>query len=168
MTRHATLVGFASALVLGGALVTGAVAQKAKDIEGIWTLVSADNVRPDGTRTPQFGPKPTGLLVFLPNGIYSLHIAATGQAKFAEGDRAKATPEEYKTTVVGNFSHWGKWSFNEADRMLTWQVEHAMLPNWTGTAQKRRIDLTGDELKYLVPNPETAGSNPEVVWKRAK
>jgi len=168
LTGHVTLLGLGSALVLGGALVTGAVAQTAKDIEGVWTLVSADNVRPDGTRTPEFGPKPTGLLVFLPNGIYSLHIAATGQAKFAEGDRAKATPEEYKTTVVGNFSHWGKWSFNEADRMLTWQVEHAMFPNWTGTAQKRRIELTGDELKYLVPNPETAGSKPEIVWKRAK
>lgn len=168
MTRHVTSVGFASALVLWGALVTGAVAQTAKDIEGAWTLVSADNVRPDGTRIPQFGPKPTGLLVFLPNGIYSLHIAATGQAKFADVDRAKATQEEYKTTVVGNLSHWGKWSFNEADRMLTWDVEHSMNPNRTGTAQKRRIELTGDELKYLVPNPETAGSNPEVVWKRAK
>ena len=93
MTRHVTAVVFASALILEGALVTGAVAQTAKDIEGVWTLVSADNVRPDGTRTPLFGPKPTGLLVFLPNGIYSLHIAATGQAKFAEGERAKATPE---------------------------------------------------------------------------
>ena len=168
MTRHVTLVGFASALVLAGALATGAVAQTAKEIEGVWTLVSFDNVRPDGTRTPQFGLKPTGLLVFLPNGIYSLHIAATGQAKFAEGDRAKANPEEYKTTVVGNFTHWGKWSVNEADRMLTWQVEHSMFPNWTGTAQKRRIELSGDQLKYLVPNPETAGSNPEIVWKRAK
>ena len=168
MTRHVTLIGFASALVLLGALVNEAVAQTAKDIEGVWTLVSADNVRPDGTRIPQFGPKPTGLLVFLPNGIYSLHLAATGQAKFAEGDRAKATPEEYKTTVVGNFSHWGKWSFSETDSMLTWQVEHSMFPNWTGTAQKRRIELSGDELKYLVPTPETAGSNPVLVWKRAK
>jgi len=95
-------------------------------------------------------------------------VAANGQAKFATGDRAHATPEECKTTVVGNFTHWGKWSFNEPDRMLTWQVEHAMLPNWTGTVQKRRIELSGDELKYLVPNPETAGSNPVVVWKRAK
>src|SRR6266545_2546257 len=86
MTRHVTLVGFASALVLGCALVTGAVAQTTKDIEGVWTLVSADNVRPDGTRIPQFGPEPKGLLVFLPNGIYSLHLAATGQAKFASGD----------------------------------------------------------------------------------
>ena len=113
-------------------------------------------------------PSRQGLLVFLPNGIYSLHLAATGQAKFAEGDRAKATPEEYKTTVVGNFSHWGKWSFSETDSMLTWQVEHSMFPNWTGTAQKRRIELSGDELKYLVPNPETAGSNPVLVWKRAE
>ena len=168
MTRHVKAIGFASALVLGGVLVTGAVAQKAKDIEGVWTLVSADNVRPDGTRTPQFGPKPTGLLIFLPNGIYSLHLAATGQAKFATGDRGNATPEEYKATVLGNFSHWGKWSFNEADRVLTWDVEHAMLPNWTGTAQKRRIELSGDELKYFVPNPETAGSHPELVWKRTK
>jgi hypothetical protein len=159
---------FASAFVIWASLVTGAAAQTAKDIEGVWTLVSAEDLRPDGTRIPQFGPKPTGLLVFLPNGIYSLHIAASGQAKFATGDRAKATSEEYKTTVVGNFSHWGKWSFNEPDRMLTWQVEHSMFPNWTGTAQKRRIELSGDELKYLVPNPETAGSNPEVVWKRAK
>ena len=168
MTRHFTLVGFASALILAGALGTGAAAQTAKDIEGVWTLVSADNVRPDGTRIPQFGPKPTGLLVFLPNGIYSLHIAATGQAKFTTGDRAQATPEEYKTTVIGNFTHWGKWSVSETDHMLTWHIEHAMLPNWTGTAQKRKIELSGDELKYLVPNPETAGSNPEVVWRRAK
>ena len=168
MTRHVTLFGFVSALVLCGTLANGAVAQTAKDIEGVWTLVSADNVRPDGTRTPQFGPKPTGLLIFLPSGIYSLHLAATGQAKFAEGDRATATPEEYKTTVVENFSHWGKWTFSEADHMLTWQVEHAMFPKWTGTAQKRRVELKGDELKYLVPNPETAGTNPEIAWKRAK
>src|SRR5438045_9473518 len=109
MIRHVTAVGFASALVLGGALVTGAVAETAKDIEGVWTLVSADNVRPDGTRIPQFGPKPTGLLVFLPNGIYSLHVAATVQANFEEGDRAQATPDAYNTFVVGQFHHRGKW-----------------------------------------------------------
>src|SRR3978361_867932 len=49
MTRHVTLFGFVSALVLCGTLANGAVAQTAKDIEGVWTLVSADNVRPAGT-----------------------------------------------------------------------------------------------------------------------
>src|SRR5437762_12187731 len=102
MTRHVTLVGFASALVLGGALVTGAVAQTAKDIEGVWPLVPGDNVRPDGTRTPQFGPKQAGLLVFLPNGIYSLHIAATGQPTFASGYRAKPPQDEHKPPSAGS------------------------------------------------------------------
>jgi hypothetical protein len=168
MNRHIMPIVFASALVLGGALATGVVAQTAKDIEGVWTLVSADDVRPDGARHPQFGSKPVGLLVFLPNGVYSLHIAATGQAKFASGNRATATPEEYKAAVVGNFSHWGKWSLDEADHTLIFHVENGMFPNWTDTAQKRRIELSGDELKYLVPNPEAAGANPVIAWKRAK
>jgi Lipocalin-like domain len=60
------------------------------------------------------------------------------------------------------------WIESEADRMLTWLAEHSMFPNWTGTAQKRKIELSGDELKYLVANPETARSNPVVVWKWAK
>ena len=119
MNRHMNPVIAASALVFGFTLATSsAVAQTAKDLEGVWTLVSADDVRPDGTRNPLYGPNPAGLLIFLPNGIYSLQVKNTGQAKFVSGDRMKATPEEYKETVLSNNSHWGKYTVDEANRTL--------------------------------------------------
>jgi hypothetical protein len=60
---------------LGVVLSAGAVfAQTAKDLAGTWTLVSADTVRPDGSRVPTFGASPKGILVFTDDGrfIYSI------------------------------------------------------------------------------------------------
>jgi hypothetical protein len=169
MTRYTISVVIASVLVSGAALAaSGVVSQTAKDVEGAWTLVSADDLRPNGTRNPLFGSNPVGLLIFLPDGTYSLQIKDSGQAKFASGDRAKATPDECQATVLANNPHWGKYTVNEADRTITFQIEHAMFPNWEGTTQTRAFTLTGDQLKYTVPNATIAGANPELVWKRAK
>src|SRR6266850_5462204 len=66
MKRVCTLtIGTLGLLLLGVVLSTGAVcAQTAKDLAGTWTLVSADTVRPDGSRVPTFGASPKGILVF--------------------------------------------------------------------------------------------------------
>ena len=99
---------------------TAAIAQTAKDIEGAWTLVSTDDVHSDGSRKQLYGPKPAGLLIFLPNGTYALqNMNTTEQKKFASGNRANGTPEEYKVAVLATNPHWGKWKLNAADQTLT-------------------------------------------------
>jgi hypothetical protein len=47
-----------------------AAAQSAKDIVGTWTLIAAENTAPDGKKTPGFGTKPTGMLVFTEDGHF--------------------------------------------------------------------------------------------------
>jgi hypothetical protein len=52
--------------LLGIALfVAPASAQTAKDLVGAWTLVSDENVRPDGSRVQAMGLDPQGLLIFV-------------------------------------------------------------------------------------------------------
>jgi hypothetical protein len=168
----APMITGVAVLFLGVALLAvDAVGQEKalkEQLVGTWTIVSVDDVRPDGSRVSLFGPDPQGVLMFDANGRYSLQLCSVGRPKFASNNRLKGTPEENQAIVHGCNPHWGRYSVNEADRTILFQIDHAMYPNWEGTQQKRSFTLTGDELKYTVPTPTIAGANPVVVWKRAK
>ncbi|PTL85725.1 lipocalin-like domain-containing protein [Vitiosangium sp. GDMCC 1.1324] len=155
------------ALPAGGAMAEPQTLQE--ELVGTWTLVLVDNVLPDGSRVELYGPHPQGLLMFDAQGRYSLQILRAGRARFTSNDKSKGTPEENKAAVQGSNSHFGRYSVNEAERTVTFHIEHAFFPNWEGTEQKRTFTLTGDELKYTVPTPTTGGTaTGEVVWKRAR
>jgi lipocalin-like protein len=149
-------------------LSRNAVAQSAKDLVGTWTLVSANNTAPDGTKFQPFGPNPIGILMFDAGGRYSIQFMRGGQAKFASNDRTKGTPEENQATVQNNNPHFGTYTVDEANHVITFNIEHAMYPNWTGTVQKRTFTITGDELKYIITTTAMSSGGGEVVWKRAK
>ena len=149
-------------------LAGDALGQTAKQqFVGSWTIVSADTVRPDGNRVPNFGPGPKGFLVFDGSGRYALQIMSASRAKFASNSRMEGTPDENKSVVQGMIAHFGKYSVNEADRTFTFQVENSSFPNWEGTAQKRPFTITAEQLKYSVAAASGGGSG-EVVWKRVK
>jgi Protein of unknown function (DUF3224)/Lipocalin-like domain len=142
------------------------------ELTGSWTLVLVDNILPDGSRVHLYGEKPEGLLVFDPDGRYALQIFSADRSKFAAGDKAKGSPEEYRAAVQGSNAHFGRWRV-EGDSLI-FQIDHASYPNWEGTEQKRPFRISGDELRYTVPTPTSgggaAGPGPvtgEVVWRRA-
>jgi hypothetical protein len=155
------------AIVLAS-LTVRAVAQTAKDIVGTWTLVSNQNVNPDGTKVQPFGPNPSGILIFDGSGHYSIQVMRGGQAKFASNDRTKGTPEENQLTVQNNNPHFGMYTVDETSHVIIFKIEHAMFPNWEGTEQRRPFTLTGDELKYTVAASSLGVGTGEVVWRRAK
>lgn len=135
---------------------------------GTWTLISVDNVLPDGTRVQPYGLNPQGILMFDAEGRYSLQIFRAGRARFASNDKSRGTAEEYRATVEGTNSHFGKYSVDDAGHTITFQIEHASFPNWEGTEQKRSFTRTGDELRYTVPVTTTGnGVTGEVRWRRA-
>lgn len=139
----------------------------AKQLVGAWTVVSVNTTSPDGQKVQAFGPDPQGLLMFDTRGRYSLQICRAGRAKFASNSRGKGTAEENQAAVQGCNPHWGKYSVNEKERAIVFQIEHAMYPNWEGTEQRRPFTITGDELKYVVPAASNGGTS-DLVWKRAK
>jgi hypothetical protein len=94
------LCGLATASLM--ALMSGAAAQtqqkSAKDlIAGTWTLLMADNLTSEGTRSPGFGPLPDGAAKFGADGKYSVEIKPSvggHEALKYSGSYASMTREE--------------------------------------------------------------------------
>jgi hypothetical protein len=132
---------------------------------GTWTLVAADVLRPDGTRAHDYGQAPKGLLIIDSSGRYSLQIYDSSRPRFAAGDKAKATPDEYRAAIMGSSIHFGTISVDAAVHVFVLTPEGASYPNQEGTPQKRAYELDGDQLSYKVaPRPD--GSIPISVWRR--
>src|SRR5215211_6820850 len=138
-----------------------ALAQTAKDLVGSYTLVSAGNVRPDGSKTPIFRASPRGYLVLDGTGGYILAITRGGIAKFAGNNREGGTVEENKSVVQGTIAHFGRYTVDESAKAITFQIENSTYPNWEGTEQRRTFTLSGDELKYSVPVAATGVGSAE-------
>jgi len=162
--------------VIAGLMLIGvtesSAQQKAKTMKeqlvGTWTLVSADTVGKDGSKSPNFGPNPKGMLIFEANGRYSAMLMSSGRPKFASNNRAKGTPEENKAAVQGSIAFFGTYSVDEATKTLMSRVEGSTFPNSEGGVQKRTITrLTANEFKYINP-ATTTGETAEAVWKRVK
>jgi hypothetical protein len=79
-----------------------AVAQSPKDqIIGAWTLVSADSVRPDGSRVEGFGFHPKGIMIFSPDGHFAPVQIRAELRRIAANSRYQGTPEGNKAIVQG-------------------------------------------------------------------
>ena len=157
-------------LFLGGALQSrDAMSQKAlnEQLAGAWTYVTVDTVRPDGSRTPMYGPSPRGLVIFDGHGHYALVNSRADLPKYLSNDRMKGTEEEYKAIAQGSIAHFGTYTVNEADQTITFHIDTSTFPNWNGVEQRRPFVLSGDDLRWTTPAASGGGSG-EIVLKRAK
>jgi hypothetical protein len=160
-----------SALLLGVGLLAPITAAQQKTLKeqlvGTWTLVSALDVKSDGSKEPGvFGDKPKGILVLDGNGRYTLTIVRPNLPKFAAKVFSQGTAEENKAVMQGMIAHFGTYSVNESDKTIITRVEGSSFPNIT--EQMRHItSLTADELKYTNPTAVT-GVTAEVIWRRVK
>lgn len=168
VSELAILAGAAGiAIVSAGTAWAEQKAASQKDIQGSWTLVSQTSTSPDGKKTQIFGADPKGLLVFLPNGMYTLQICSANRPKFAANTRDKGTAEENQAAIRGCNPHWGKYSVDPKAHSIVFEIQHAVFPNWEGTRQERKYTVKGDQLTYFVPTASTGGTA-DLVWKRAK
>ena len=171
MQLHNSL-GIAATTALGFLLLAGTVVAQTKTLTeqlvGTWLVVAVDNIRRDGSRFQSLGPNPNGILMFDANGWFSFQLAQPARPKFASDNRLQGTAEENKATVQGSLSYYGKYSVEEADRVLHLYIESSSWPNFDGIDNKRIItSLSDDELKWYSP-AGSVGTTAEVVWKRAK
>ena len=72
--RHLLLL----TILWSGALTAAA---QSGSIAGTWALTAADKLLPDGTRAPDFGDNPHGLVIFTADGHYSVEIYRADSAK---------------------------------------------------------------------------------------
>lgn len=165
--RSKTWQGCLAALALG-AMTTGAQAASAPSLAGAWQLVRVDNVSADGKHVPLYGPSPQGLLLIDAQGHYALQMVRAQRTRFAGGDKAHGSADEYRAASMQGNAHYGH--VEAVGGVLRFAIEHATFPNWDGTEQRRPFTLRGDELTYTVPTPTTGAGHAtgEVSWRRVR
>ena len=123
---------------------------------GSWRLISAKGHSTDGTVTQEWGPEPSGRLMFDRGGRMSIHLVNPSRKHFESGDFLSPTPEELTEAWNGYFGYFGMYTVDESAGEVTFHVEGAAYPNYIGTAQRRYFVLEGNRLTLRTP-PERAG-----------
>jgi hypothetical protein len=181
MNRRVTLATTTAAVCLAVGLSANASLAQQKSLKeqlvGTWTLVSSDQVRPDGSKLRQFGANPKGMNVFDPNGRVLLMVASAGFLVVASVDdtkigskdpSSKTNSEEGGGLPIESIAYYGTYTVNELERVIVLHLDASTFPNQIGTDQQRTIlSLTADELRYSSP-AATPGVQVHQVWKRAE
>lgn len=166
--RH--VLGLSVVTAVGIALLSGSAVSQQKPLKaqlvGTWTLVSNDNVTPDGTKRQIFGPDPKGIMILSADGRFALIATNPARPKFKGNTRLDGTPEENKAAIAGTVAAFGTWSVDEAANTLITRIEGSLFPNDEGREQRRLVTLAGDELRQVNLNPGSGG-RAEIVFKRA-
>lgn len=147
------------------ALLSMPVFAQSTSLAGTWQLIGADKILPDGKQVPDYGTDPQGIAIFTANGQYMLEIFRSDRMPFASGDRANATPEEYKSAVMSTSCHFGTYSVDMMKHVITFHIDRATFPNWDKSSRNSSYMLRGDTLTWRVP-PRPDGSIPVSVFKR--
>jgi hypothetical protein len=135
---------------------------------GTWIQVSLDTVSADGTRRALYGENAKGMIIYTRDGYFTLMQASVDLPKLQSGLPSKATPEEAKAVVANSIAYFGKYSLDEADMVLSLDIQASTFANLTGNpSEKRNItSLTDSELKFN--RPFVKGVTLEAVFKRAE
>ncbi len=156
MKRRNLLAAFAG--MAGGQFLQPSIAQEAKSppgpqsqLLGAWTFVQSISIKDSRSRTDNWGPGATGLLIFDPSGHFAEII-----------DRPRSGLSFRKA-----FYCFGTYSV-ETGKTIVLKIEGSNRQSIIGTRTTFEITRLDDsELHYL--NPKTyPGEQFEVVWRRSK
>ena len=127
-------------------LLCGASTASADTIQGRWKLVTAEDVRADGTvaRYP-WGRRPVGAIV-VEGGFCYVQIMSSDVPAFTSG---KPVGEQMTAALLSSYiAYSGACTINEAEGSLSLKVESAWRPDYVGTDQKRFFKFDSSKLIF--------------------
>ncbi|MBI3630662.1 MAG: lipocalin-like domain-containing protein [Candidatus Rokubacteria bacterium] len=139
-------------------------------LRGTWRLVSFDVVTSNGLILEQFlGPEPVGAIMYDGTRM-CVQITRLDRRNFASNDLRSGTPTERAVAYQTFIAYCGTYTVNLAEGVVVHQLEFSLFPNWTGTAQKRFFEVSGDRLTLTTPPYPSGGGQvtSRLVWERAK
>ena len=141
---------------------------KKNKVAGTWSLVSGylDN---HGTHIDILGPHPAGMLIFTEGLHFMVVVHNPDIPKFASGDRANATPEEYKTAVTNSLGVYGTYTVDETGEFGEEHVLGSTFQNMNGhTRGKDEISVKVEDNKLMETQKIADGIVVHLDWERAK
>ena len=138
-----------------------------QQIVGTWSLVSQYVDQGGGEKTERYGFKPRGMAIYQSNGKFVQVMLHTTLPKIASNNIMTGTADENKAIVQGSMASFGKYTVNDKEGTLVSHIDASSYPNWDGEDQKRKVSISGDEMKIIIPNAAVGGTA-YLVWKRFK
>jgi len=140
----------------------------ARQLVGIWALVSYVNEQSGKEDAHPFGPEPQGFLIYTPDGFVSAQLMKPGRPIFSSSDWHNATPEEYQASGSGYIAYCGIYEVDEDHATVTHIPSVSLLPNLIHGRQRRSIDLEGDRLVLRAQTLVAEGVyvTSRLEWKR--
>jgi hypothetical protein len=129
-----------------GLLLCGVHTSYAQSIQGRWKLLTAEDVRADGTvaRYP-WGKRPVGSIV-VEGGYCYVQIMSGDVPAFTNG---KPVGAQMTAALLSTYiAYSGACAVNESEGSVTLKVESAWRPDYVGTDQKRFFKFDNGRLIF--------------------
>jgi hypothetical protein len=141
-----------------------------EQLVGTWALVSWTQVVGDVEEPGLLGRDPIGQFMFAPDGHMCFSAMRRTRSKFGGPGPQAGTPEEKAAAYDGYIGYCGRYNVSDEERSVTFQLELSSYPNWTGSTQKRFVEVTGTRLRVNTPPIPVRGRQmvTTVIWERQK
>ena len=149
-----------------------------RNLVGVWELVSLQDLRPNGDVLDWMGKKPSGTLIYSPDGRMAIQIMrdprpiAAGPIWSSDGHSLlpNAPAHEIRDAYSGYFAYFGTWDVDEAGRTVTHHVRASLRSAEVGINYVRPYEVSGEQLRlrYPVSAPDGEQRTRVLIWKRAE
>ena len=149
-----------------------------QNLMGVWELVSLQDHRPNQEVLDWMGKKPTGILVYSPDGRMSVQImrdprpAVAGSMWSSDGRDLlpSASATEIRDAYNGYYAYFGTWEIDERARTVTHHIRGSLRAVEVGADYVRPYEFSGEQL--LLRSPVRTASGEEqtrvITWRRAE
>jgi len=165
------LVSLSVVLILA-IFASSALAQPlAQQLAGTWKITSGVMQVGDETKLTPLGANIVGMMIYTPDGHFCFTAMSANRPKLAGGDRAGGTTEQKAAAYDSYRSFCGRYEVNEQERVITQSYDLTLLPDTTGTTEKRFVlELSPTTLKFKTVAHVLGGKETFGIWtfQRAK
>ena len=149
-----------------------------RKLTGMWELVSLQDHRPNGDVLDWMGKKPTGTLIYSPDGRMSVQImrdprpAVAGSLWSRDGRDLlpSASASEIRDAYSGYYAYFGTWEIDERARTVTHHIRGSLRSAEVGADYIRPYEFSGEQL-LLRSAVDTASGEKQtrvITWRRAE
>ena len=151
----------------------------AKQLVGVWDLVSYEDHRPDGEVLRPWGQHPSGVLTYSPSGRMAVQFMRDPRPTFAIGrawgrDNQNLLPTasaaEIRDAYAGYYAYFGTYDVDERARAVTHHITSSLRSHEVGTDNVRPFELAGDRLvlRFAVTADDGEMRTRIIVWRRSE
>jgi hypothetical protein len=157
--------------------VVAAQAGERRSLTGVWELLSLQDSRPNGDVQDWMGKKPSGTLIYSPDGHMALQIMrdppSAGSSMWSIDGRVllpSASTNDTRDALSGYYAYFGTWEIDERADTVTHNVRASLRSGEVGAHYVRPYELVGEQLllRYQIDAADGERWTRVLVWRRAE